>query len=321
MQSQPAVFESDGAAGQVQFPGSPGFLIHRLEAGIATRVQAPHPRAAGEGVVPSKILDIQNLKTNALRSSNHLVNVQDLKARENVARKEHALRVALHRSGPRDPVIQKQSIRRQQAVYFLKIRFKLRPADVLEHPDGRDLVELAGHVAVIHFADRHRRRQPLLPHPLRRVLRLPVAQRASAGGGAETLGGVDDQRSPSATDIEKAVSILHAKLPADVVELGKLGLIERILPWRPARPLRNTRFLEIRTGVHHARIQKLAVELIGTVVMEAYVARGRLASGPALRQPPRCPAADGIEQLPAPSRAGVGQLIANRFDQIALNVK
>src|SRR5205823_3274436 len=99
--------------------------------------------------------------------------------------------------------------------------------DMLEHADGRDLVEGAGELAVILQLDRDPVLEPKPPYLLLRKIVLRLRQRHAMRGDAVMLRGVADEPAPAAADIEEALARLQPQLAADHVELGRLRLGER----------------------------------------------------------------------------------------------
>src|SRR5579872_2750388 len=117
--------------------------------------------------MPPQIFHIQNFEAGVFRGMNDVVQVNKLTAWKNGARNEQALGVALYRRGTRDPVIQKQAVGSKQLRNGAKILFQVSAADVLEHADGRNLIEYAGDIAIVHFADDCILSETFFPNPLR----------------------------------------------------------------------------------------------------------------------------------------------------------
>src|SRR5579863_7295455 len=97
---------------------------------------------------------------------------------------------------------------------------------------------------------------------------------------------VPNQRTPPAADIQETIARLQRQLAADMVELRGLRPIQRCAG-----------LIEVGAGIHHLRVQEKFVELVGAVVVETNVSRRGAAGAPALREPPRIPAAKGVEKL------------------------
>ena len=83
----------------------------------------------------------------------------------------------------------------------------------------------------------------LLGNGARGGLELPTAQRAAAGPRPKALGRPDHQRPKSAPDIQEPLARFQVQLPADVVQLGRLRLVdghvivELNIPTRPCGAL------------------------------------------------------------------------------------
>src|SRR5207247_9813681 len=77
------------------------------------------------------------------------------------------------------------------------------------------------------------------------------------GGGAVTLGGVEDEAAPAAADVEEAVSPLEPELAADEVELALLRRREVVV-------LR----LEVRARIDEPRVEERGKELVRAPVVE-----------------------------------------------------
>ena len=132
---------------------------------------------------------------------------------------------------------------------------------VLEHPDGRDGVELlAPEVAVVLQADLDLPVQPGIGHPSGGLVDLLAAEGDADHPGAVVAGGVDGHRTPTTAHVEQPGSggVVNAQLAADQLVLGRLGLLERGAGRR-----------EPRAGVGHARAQHESVEAVSHVVVVA----------------------------------------------------
>ena len=89
--------------------------------------------------------------------------------------------------------------------------------------------------------------------------------------------GVDHEAAPTAADVEHALALAQPELLADELELGLLGLRERL---RPARP--------VGTRIRHRLVEEQGEEVVADVVVVANrppIARDRvaLAAQPELR--------------------------------------
>src|SRR5271156_5847594 len=69
--------------------------------------------------------------------------------------------------------------------------------------------------------------------------------------------GVDQQPSPSTSDVEKAISWPKPQFSADAIKLGRLCVVQRSVRGR-----------KIAAGIHHLRIEKQRIEIVRDVVMK-----------------------------------------------------
>src|SRR5690348_17230890 len=116
-------------------------------------------------------------------------------------------------------------------MYFSKVRRKIFKSHVLEHSDTRDFVVGAGarKVAVVEQLHHAAVLKPELLDAAAHVLELILRQRDPGGMGTVTLDGTQNQRSPSAADIEKPLARLDFELVQYVIELLNLRRIECVL--------------------------------------------------------------------------------------------
>src|SRR5579863_10384446 len=103
--------------------------------------------------MPPQVLDVKDFEAGVLSGPNDVVQAHNLAAGENSACNEQALSIALHRAGPRYPVIQEQAVGSQQFRNSPKIFSEVSAADVFEHADRSYIVEASTEIAIVHFAD------------------------------------------------------------------------------------------------------------------------------------------------------------------------
>ena len=131
---------------------------------------------------------------------------------------------------------------------------------MLDHADARDRVVLAGaELAVVRNPELDQVLHPDRPRPLLCEPHLRGRQRHPKHVRAVPPGGVDREASPAAADVEHALSLAEAELPADQLELGLLGLLERLGAAR-----------EVRAAVGHRLVQEKGEELVADVVVVAH---------------------------------------------------
>ena len=127
-----------------------------------------------------------------------------------------------------------------------------------------------------------------------------------------TVGGVIDQRSPAAADVEQSLACAQVELPADQLELGVLRRIQRLVMAR-----------EVRARVRHAVVEPQGVEVVAHVVVGAdcgHVPGRRVTlSGQCGHPPGRCRTPGGLGKLEAPAcgPAGVGGPKSAQVDRIS----
>src|SRR6185312_3879308 len=119
----------------------------------------------------------------------------------------------------RDPVVEHQPARLEDAAYLAEIVREPCDTDVLEHADARDLVveHVLGKIEIVAKFHLHSVRKAARGDLLARVIELVLRARDAGRVDAVSLGSVDEKRAPPATDVEEALSRRKAQLPADVV--------------------------------------------------------------------------------------------------------
>ena len=147
-----------------------------------------------------------------------------------------------------DAVIEEEAARAQQPLHRADVGVELRAADVLVHPDARDLVErLLVELAIVEHAHLDAVAEPGGGDALARELRLRLRERHAERAHAVVSRRVQDERSPAAADVEHPLAGLEAELAADQLELALLRAFERV---RLAR--------EVRARVDEARPEQRA---------------------------------------------------------------
>ena len=158
----------------------------------------------------------------------------------------------------RDGVVQIEAARPQQPVHGAEIGRVIGDADLLEHADRGDLVELALHLGEVLAASISTRSC----RPSRAIFSRASAACSSASVtpvrlDAVMLRGMADQRAPAAADVEQAIAGLQPQLAADHVELVALRAGEIVVPVR----------LKVGAGIDHLRIEEEPVEGVRDVVV------------------------------------------------------
>jgi hypothetical protein len=125
-------------------------------------------------------------------------------------------------------VVQKPPICRQHAPQPARVDVDLRLADVLDHADAGDRVELlAVQFAVVGDADVDELANACGFGAFTGDPRLRLAERDAGDVHAVVLRRVDRPAAPAAADVEDALARLELQLGADELELGSLRLFER----------------------------------------------------------------------------------------------
>ena len=165
-----------------------------------------------------------------------------------------------------EAMVEEQPARAERLERRTEIGRQVGPADVLEHADGRDAVELAEvcQIAVVAYLRADRVTQPGCSGTVVRRAHLPFAQCDADGLATEPLAGVRDERTPARADVQQSDVLAQLQLPADEVQLGLLGVVEPSGRVRGRAALR-----EIGAGVGHAPIQPQRKEVVANVVVEA----------------------------------------------------
>src|SRR3954452_1166610 len=212
---------------QVQAPDPHALRAGQLLGPLAVLVEVADPVAESLRVVGSELLDVPHDESRPLEPEHHARDVGRLPVREDVALREGpALDVAVLQ--PRDAVVEQAAAGAQHGGELLGVGVDLRLADVLDHPDRGDRVELlAGQLAVVLDADLDPVRESRIGHALARQHGLRLGESDPDGLYAVARGRVHHEAAPTATHVEDALALLERELGADEIELGLLGLLER----------------------------------------------------------------------------------------------
>ena len=139
---------------------------------------------------------------------------------------------------------------------LLEVPRQVLAADVLEHADARDAVELAFDVAIILQTDLDLVFEAGVLHALRREIELVLRQRDAHAPRAELLRRAHHERAPAAADVEQALAGLQLDLGEDVVDLLDLRGGEIFVA-----------VLEVRARVDHVLVEPQLVELVRDIVV------------------------------------------------------
>ena len=144
----------------------------------------------------------------------------------------------------------------EEPVHGREILLVVRDADVLEHSDRSNLVECPLYQREVAKLQSYLLLQAKPGDFAAREMELLLRQRNAVRLDTEVLGGMTNERSPTTTDVEKAITRLEAKLAAYHVELVMLGVCDFVFP-----------ISKIRAAVNHLWIEKEGVERVGDVIV------------------------------------------------------
>src|SRR5829696_6117760 len=260
--------EAVAGGAQIEPPDAQPLGAGQLLGPLDVLVEVADPVAERLGVIGAELLDVPADESCALQRQHHARDMGRLPVGEDVALGERtALDVPVLR--PRDAVVEQPAAGFQHRGELVGVDIDLRLADVLDHPDRRDRVEvLAGELAVVLDADLDLVGDTRLLHLLARELSLVLGQRDPYRFDAVALRRVDDEAAPAAADVENALAGAQFELCTDELPLGVLGRGEAL---RAAG--------EDRAGVGHRLIEEEREELVADVVVVAdgfAVALGRV---------------------------------------------
>lgn len=253
------VLERIRAAGQIHAPDAEFFVVDELSRFVGFCFEVFRPDIERARIVPAQAFDVNRLESAALRRFEREADVRQLAVRKHVAIDEFAAaerRFAAFRVGRRDPVIHRDAVVGQQLADAREIERQVLAADVLEHPDARDAVELAFDLAIILQTNLDPVFEPRGLHAGGREVELVLRQRHAETRRAELLCGAQHERAPAAADVEQALAGLQLDLRQDVVDLLDLRGGEILVA-----------VLEVRARVHHVLVEPQLVELVRDVVV------------------------------------------------------
>src|SRR6266542_1113710 len=253
-----AGLEGHGRARQIQKPRAVGALADDGARLVGAGAQTLQPVAAGPRVVQPEVLDVQDLPARALHLGHGLGEGGEVPVREDVVEEEVRLAGPLPVELVVDAVVEIEPAVVEQATDAAEEGGIVRDPHMLDDPDGRDLVvtRVGRDVAPVTVFHETAAREPFSSDALSRPLGLGPRERDAVGAHAVVLGGPHREAPPPAPDVEQALAGLEPELAADQIELVLLGLLELAVG-----------VTVVRAGVHHERIEKERVELVGDVVV------------------------------------------------------
>ncbi len=253
------VLECIRAAGKIHAPDAEFFVVDEGFRLVGLRLEVFRPDVERARIVPAQAFDVNRFEPAALRRFEREADVRQLAVREHVAVDEFAAaerRLAAFRVGRRDPVVHRDAVVGEQVMDAREVERQVLAADVLEHPDARDAVELAFDLAVILQTNLDPVFQPRGLYTRGRQVELVLRQRHAETRRAELLRGAQHERTPAAADVEQALAGLELDLRQDVVDLLDLRGGEILVA-----------VLEVRTRVHHVLVEPQLVERVRDVVV------------------------------------------------------
>ena len=161
----------------------------------------------------------------------------------------------------RDGLQRHQAIRLQKPCTGTEVVGQESMSDGFDHLHGDELVELPDEIAVVAELDLDAVLESVLPDQGHRVGVLRGRQGRGGDPTAVALGRVDGEAAPASADLQQMILGPQAQLPAQELELGGGGDIERC-----------RRLLVERARVHHALVEEEAEELVAEVVVRGDVA-------------------------------------------------
>ena len=159
-----------------------------------------------------------------------------------------------------DRVQQHDAVLAQQIVHLGEELRVVVDADVLEHADRYDAVELLPYLAVVAQLEAYPVGQPRLARPLVRQLVLLLGQRDA--GDIDLLEACEIERelAPAAADVEHLEAGLEVELGGDQAQLVLLGLLQRFGVVE-----------EVGAGILHPLVEEELVEVVAEVVVVRHV--------------------------------------------------
>lgn len=253
------VLERIRAAGEIHAPDAEFFVVDEPARLFCVRLEILRPDFERARIVPPQALDVDRLEPAALRRFEREADVRQLAVREHVAIDEFAAaerRFAAFRVGRRDAVVHRDAVVDEQLAHAREVERQILAADVLEHPDARDAVELPVDFAIVLQADLDLVLEAGGLHARGGEIELVLRQRHAETRRAELLRGAQHERAPAAADVEQPLAGLELDLRQDMVDLLDLRGREIFIA-----------VLEVRARVHHVLVEPQLVELVRHVVV------------------------------------------------------
>ena len=255
--AHPTLLEAERATDEIEPPHPRALLAEQGDELVPALLERVDPVLDGTHVVLAHRLDVPHLEAGGLEMREGLCHRAHVHVGCDVGLDERA---ATRRGAglPGHLLQQQPSGRLQRPVQDACVGRVLLLADVFAHLDRAHRVELGVGVdlAVVLQSHLDAIGQAAVGDPLRDQVALLGREGDSGGVHPVSLGGVQDQRTPSAADVEQPHPGSQVELPADQVELGTLGIDQRLVG--PG---------EVRRRVGHRVIEQQLVELVGQVVV------------------------------------------------------
>src|SRR4051812_35317974 len=193
---------------QVEPPDAQPLRAGQLLSADDVLVEVADPVAQRLGVVGAELLDMLGDEAGPLEGQDHPGDVGGLAVGEDVALRERpALDAAVLQA--RDAVVEQPPAGPEHRGELLGVDVDLRLADVLDHPDRGDRVEvLTPELAIVLNANLDLVADPGVEDPLPRQLRLRLGQGDPDRLDAVLLRRVDDEAGPAAADVEHPLALL-----------------------------------------------------------------------------------------------------------------
>src|SRR5262249_5087680 len=130
-----------------------------------------------------------------------------------------------------DAVVQHEAARLEQAIDLAEIATEATRADVLEHSHARDLVveHVLGQLLVVPELDADATGEPARGNLAFDVPELMLRQRDARRVDAVALCGPEHEAAPAAADVEERLAGGKPELAADMVQLARLRIGERVV--------------------------------------------------------------------------------------------
>ena len=230
---QPSALERVRRSGKVDAPNTELFLADFAPGSIGVALQAVDPVPQGACVVLAQSLRVDQLQSGAGETLDHPRHVRKLSARKDIILDEIADAAAQAIDAEPvvgDAVIEYQAAGLEDALYLAEVTRVVAHADMLEHADAGDLIELLalGQIDIIAESHANAIAESELSDLRLYMFVLILRQRNAGRPDAIALRGAKNQSAPAATDVQKLFARFEQQLAADVIELLCLRLSERI---------------------------------------------------------------------------------------------